>query len=55
MGRLQLLRAEQARPSNCEGVVVSGYLCARERAHQIVTSDPVDLGQIDPDIRLVQI
>jgi predicted nucleic acid-binding protein len=37
--------------------VVDAYvaLCARERGHAVVTSDPDDLARIDPSLRLIRV
>jgi len=36
-------------------VDASVVLCARQRGHMVVTSDPVDLSRIDPSLELVTI
>lgn len=36
-------------------VDASVALCARERAHAVVTSDPGDLRALDPGLRLIEV
>jgi predicted nucleic acid-binding protein len=50
-----LIGALCARSGVSDVVDVSVALCARQRGHAVVTSDPDDLLRIDPDLDLIVI
>ena len=46
--------ARCASTGSTDVVDVSVAICARDRGHRVITSDPGDIGAIDPALRLVR-